>query len=161
MAESPDTDEKVESPYPRRKDMDARFLSGCLTIAVLSLIVYAMLAWPVFVFPIHLKAGLAEFGLFGALPTMVLGFVVVRRLGLEGATAFVGGSFAGAINAFLRIDMLMLGKYDETQKMARPDYPEFWAWLVPLAWCLAVLAMVLLNLPRRETLDEGARPSDR
>ncbi len=155
------TDEKVDAAYPRKPDMDSRFLSGCLTIAILSLLFYAMLAWPFFAFPAHLKSGLVQIGLFGGLPTLVLGGLLVRIKGLEAATALAGGSFAGAIFAYLRLDSLMLGKLADVRDLPPPNYPEAWAWLIPLAWCLVVAAAVLLLLPRRETQDEGTAKTSR
>lgn len=160
MPEGHGTDEKLESPYPRKRDMDSRYLTGCLTIAFLSLLFYFMLAWPFFVFPAHLRSGLLMIGLLGALPVLVLGGSLVRIVGLEAATALAGGSFAGAIFAYLRLDSLMLGKLGDVQDLPPPNYPDSWAWLLPLAWCLAVAASVLLLLPKREIQDEGgAGPS--
>jgi hypothetical protein len=82
-------------------------------------------------------------------------------MGLEAATALAGGSFAGAIFAYLRLDSLMLGKLGRVEGLPAPDFPESWAWLLPLAWCLAVAAAILILLPRRETQDEAARPASR
>jgi hypothetical protein len=141
--------------------MDTRFLAGCSTIAILSLTFYAMLAWPFFVFEAHLRAGLAQIALYGALPVLVAGVLATRAKGLEGATALVGGSIAGAIFAYLRLDALTLGKLGDLQELPPPDWPDSWAWLIPLAWCLAVAATALLALPKRETQDEGAPGSDR
>ncbi len=161
MADGHKTDEKIETPYPRKRDMDSRFLTGCFTIAILSIVFYAMLAWPFFAFQAHLKSGLVQIGLFGALPTLVLGGTLIRRLGLEAATALAGGSFAGAIFAYLRLDSLMLGKLADVQDLPPPDYPEAWAWLIPVGWCLVVAATVLLLLPRRETQDEAQPKTSR
>lgn len=161
MADGRNTDEKLGTPYPRRRDMDTRFLSGCSTIAVLSLAFYAMQAWPFFSFPAHERAGLVKVGLYGALPVLLAGIAAVRLKGLEGATALVGGSMAGAIFAYLRLDALTLGKLGDLQELPPPDWPDSWAWLIPIAWCLTAAAVALLALPKRETQDEGAPGSDR
>lgn len=161
MADGQETDEKVESPYPRVKSMDSRFLSGCMTIAVLSIVFYGMLAWPFFAFPVHLRAGMIQVGLYGALPAFLLGALVLRRIGLEGATSFAGGSFAGAVFAYLRLDSLQLGKLADVRNLPPPDYPGHWAWMLPVAWCLVVTATILIVLPRRETQDEGGPKTNR
>ncbi len=161
MGDGHNTDEKIETPYPRKRDMDSRFLAGCFSIAFLSILYYAMLAWPFFAFQAHLKSGLVQIGLYGALPTLALGGALVRRMGLEAATALAGGSFAGGIFAYLRLDSLMLGKLGDVRDLPPPDYPEPWAWLIPVAWCMAVLAVIFLLLPKRETQDEAQAKTSR
>jgi hypothetical protein len=161
MADGDRTDEKLESAVPKKMDMDTRFFAGCITIAVGSLVFYALLVWPFFAFPVHLRSGLVQLGLFGALPAFALGVLSVRKLGLEGATAFIGGSLAGSVNAYLRIDSLMLGKLEATPNLPAPDYPESWAWLLPLAWALLAVATALILLPRHETGVESRGPDDR
>jgi hypothetical protein len=141
--------------------MDSRFLAGCLTIALLSLMFWAMLVWPFFAFPVHLKAGLLQALYFGGLPSMAVGALLVRKMGLEAATAFAGGSFAGGVFVYLHLANLSLGKYGDTQELPAPDYPDSWAWLVPIAWCLAVAAAVFILLPKRETEDEVGAGTDR
>ncbi len=161
MADGHKTDEKIETPYPRKRDMDTRFLTGCFTIALLSIVFYTMLAWPFFAFQASLKSGLVQIGLFGALPTLALGGGLVRRIGLEAATALAGGSFAAAIFAYLHLNSLMLGKLADVKDVPPPNYPDSWAWLIPIAWCLVVAATVLILLPRRETEDEAQPKSSR
>ncbi|HXH59828.1 MAG TPA: hypothetical protein VNI20_00565 [Fimbriimonadaceae bacterium] len=155
------TDERLEKKAPRKADMDSRFLAGCLTIALFSIGFYILAIWPFFEFPAHLRSGLLSVGLFGALPTLLVGVAAVRKFGLEGATALVGGSLAAAVFAYLRMDSMMLGKYDTNGQLPAPDYPDSWAWIVPLGWCLTVVAIVLFSLPKRELRDEGSNPTDR
>jgi hypothetical protein len=161
MPEDGSTDERLDAPSVRKRDMDARFLAGCTTIAVLSLVVYGLHAAPFFFIGASTKQGLALIALYGALPVLGLGTVAVRRLGLEGATGLIGGSVAGAIFAYLRLSALAVGHLAPSPELPEPDYPAHWAWMLPLAWVLAITALALIALPRRETQDQGGPPASR
>ena len=155
------TDEKLDAPAKRRPDMDTALLTGCLTVAAISIAVYALVAWPFFVYPMHTRAGLVSGALFGFAPAAALGVLVVRRLGLSGATGFAGGAFASGLFVYLQLSNLMLGKVGEVEDLPAPNYPEHWAWLLPLIWCLLVVAITLVLLPRREFEDEVGGGSSR
>lgn len=161
MSDGLHTDEKLGAAPKKRKDMDARFLAGCMTIAVLSLGFWALTSWPFFVLPVHLKAGLGQALLVGALPTLAIGSLLVRKIGLEAATALVGGTLASGVFMYLHLGNLMLGGLSSDPNVPKPDYPDAWAWLVPLGWCLVACAAALLLLPKRETQDEAGPGSSR
>lgn len=153
------TDERIESAAKKKPDMDSRFLAGCLTIALLSLGFWLLASWPFFVFPVHTKAGLLQTFWFGALPTLVVGGVLIRIKGLEAATALVGGALAAGVFVYLHLGNVSLGQFADSQDLPPPDYPASWVWLLPLAWCFAVGSTVFLLLPKKETEDEaGPRP---
>lgn len=155
------TDERLEAPVKQKRDMDSRFLAGCLTIAFLSLVFWILTAWPFFVFPVHLKSGLLNAFVFGPLPALVLGVVLVRIRGLEAATALAGGGLAAGVFAYLHLGNLSLGRFADTSDLPPPDYPTLWVWLLPLAWCFAIDSVIFLALPRREVQDEAPARSDR
>ena len=161
MPEDGQSDERIDSPYPRKRDMDARFLAGCTTIAIISLATYATIAWPFFAFQAHSREGLVQIGLAGAAPVLIVGTFLIRKLGLEAAVALVGGSIAGGIFAFLQLRGIALGHIASTQDLPEPDYPAAWVWGLPLAWVLVVAALALFTLPRRETQDQAEPPASR
>ena len=162
MAHEPlKTDEKLDGSAKRRPDMDTALLTGCLTVAVISIAVYGLVAWPFFVYQMHTRIGLVSAGLFGFAPAAVLGALTVRKLGLTGGTGFAGGAFASGLFVYLQLSNLMLGKVGDVEDLPSPDYPEEWAWLLPLIWCLLVVAIVLVLLPRREFEDEVGGGSNR
>ena len=155
MAHEPiKTDEKLDAPAKKRPDMDTALLTGCLTVAVISLVVYGLVAWPFFVYQMHTRAGLISGALYGMAPAAVFGALTVRRLGLTGGTGFAGGAFASGLFIYLQLSNLMLGKVGDVEDLPPPDYPEHWTWLLPLIWCLLALALVLLLLSKREFEDE-------
>jgi hypothetical protein len=82
-------------------------------------------------------------------------------MGLEAGTAFIGGSLAAGVFAFLHLGNLSLGAYADVEGMPAPDYPSSWVWLIPLAWCFAVGSVVFLLLPKRETEDEARTRASR
>ena len=162
MAHEPlKTDEKLDAPAKRRPDMDTALLTGCLTVAVISIAVYGLVAWPFFVYQMHTRTGLVSGALFGIAPAAVLGALTVRKLGLTGGTGFAGGAFASGLFVYLQLSNLMLGKVGDVEDLPPPDYPEYWAWLLPLIWCLLAVAIVLVLLPRREFEDEVGGGSSR
>ena len=116
------TDERLEAPVKQKRDMDSRFLAGCLTIAFLSLVFWILTAWPFFVFPVHLKSGLLNAFVFGPLPALVLGVVLVRIRGLEAATALAGGGLAAGVFAYLHLGNLALPRREvQDEAPARSD----------------------------------------
>ena len=154
MAHDPlNTDEMTGERAKRRPDMDTAFLTGCLTIAILSIIVYIVTIWPFFVMEANTREQLVNIFLLGGLPALILGLIAVRVLGLSGATGFVGGVFASSVYIFLQIDMLALGNLKPTEELPGTDYPEAWAWLVPLLWSLVSVTLTLLLLKRSEYED--------
>lgn len=162
MSDGLNTDEQVDATkVAKRKDMDSRFLAGCMTIALMSLAVWFLTCWPFFALPVHQKSALGQAFLLGPVPALLIGLVLVRKVGLEAATALLGGSFAAGVFMYLHLGNLMLGKYAADANVPVPDYSDSWAWLVPLGWCLAVASAAFLVLPRRETQDEAGPGSSR
>ena len=62
---------------------------------------------------------------------------------------------------YLQLSNLMLGKIGDVEDLPPPEYPEFWAWVLPLIWCLIAVVIVLVLLPRRELEDEVGGGSKR
>ena len=155
------TDEKLDEPAKKRPDMDSALLSGCLTVAAISIAVYGLVAWPFFVYEMHTRAGLVSAGLFGFLPAVIVGGIAVNRLGLTGGTGFAGGAVASGLFVYLQLNNLALGSLGNVEDLPPPDYPELWIWLLPLIWCLLTVAIVLVLLPKRELEDEVGGGSNR
>lgn len=155
------TDVRKPSAGKGRGDMDSRFFVGCTTIAVASVGFFVLQAWPFFVFHPDSRANLAWIGLTGALPTIVLGGIFVRKLGLEGGTALIGGTVSGSVFAFLSIDSYGLGRFAQSEVLVAPDFPALWAWLIPVSWALSVTAVTLFLLPQPKAGDEVRPESDR
>lgn len=141
--------------------MDARFFVGCTTITVLSVAFFVLEAWPFFIFRTSSVAGLRSIALAGCLPALLLGAIVVRKFSLEGATAFIGGTVSASVFAFLRMDMLELGRFGQIEALAAPDYPSFWVWLLPTIWALLVTSVTLFLLPQAASRDEVSPSDDR
>ena len=155
------SDEVQVAPIAKKRDMDACFFVGCTTIAVFSVVFFVLEAWPFFVFRTSSISGLWTIALTGCLPSLLVGAVVVRKFSLEGATAFIGGTVSASVFAFLRMDMLELGRFGQMDALAVPDYPAFWVWLMPAAWALLVTSLALFLLPQAASRDEVSPQGDR
>lgn len=155
------TDEKKPGGAPRKHDMDARFFAGCLTISVLSIALFFLQAWPFFVFEAATIEGLSKIALAGCLPTLVIGALIVRKFDLEGGTALIGGTVSAAVFAFLRMDMVGLGRFGTSESLIEPDYPGFWVWMMPALWGLLVTGAVLAMLRPDSKGDKGTSRADR
>ena len=134
-------------------------MSGCATIVLGSLITYGLVIWPFFVFPEYTVVGLALTMATGAGAATLFGLFCTRKFGLAGASGFIGGAMASAIFIYLRLQQTVAvrGHHDYLQ----PEYPDRWAWLTPLAWFLAAVAVALLFLPKEQEEYLVAKPIDR
>lgn len=155
------TDEKLDKPAKRKPDMDSTFLVGCMTVSVLSLLVWGLAIWPFFVFDMHLRQGLVSAAMAGFVPSLAVGAISVIKGGMTGATGFAGGAFAAGLFAYLQLENLMLGKFGNVEDLPPPDYPDFWTWLLPLIWCLLVSFLILIFMPKGEFEDEVGKGSNR
>lgn len=148
-----DTDEPIVGPPPKKADFESSLMQGCSTIGVASVVTYVLAVWPWLAFPEYRLDGLFAIGLAGCLPATVFGVIVSRRFRLAGASGFFGGGMASAVFMYLRLGQTMLGRVSE--RLPAPEYPERWAWLLPLCWFLWVGAAAALALPRQHEGNEG------
>lgn len=155
------TDEVQPGSSPKRHDMDGRFFAGCLTISALSIALFFLQAWPFFVFQAATKSGLTGIALAGCLPTLVIGALIVRKFDLEGGTALVGGTVSASVFAFLRMDMVDLGRFAGSTSITEPDYPAFWVWALPAGWAFLVTGLVMLSVKSGSSGDKGTDQPDR
>ncbi|MCW5936611.1 MAG: hypothetical protein KIT11_04815 [Fimbriimonadaceae bacterium] len=143
----------MTEPAKKMADFEGSLMKGCSTIGLGSFITYGLTVWPWLTFPEYKVQGLLEIALAGCLPAVVFGIIATRKFGLAGASGFFGGGMASAVFMYLRLQSTMLGRFSE--RLPAPEYPERWAWIVPLAWFLAVAAIAALFLPARH---EGNDP---
>ena len=126
------TDEELSQAPPKNKEFEAQLMSGCSTIGVVSVITYFMTIWPFAVYPEYSIVGLLKIIGFGILPASILGAIAARRFALAGASGFFGGAMAAAVFIHLRLQQTMLGNY--ARDIPKPDYPESFAFMLPLLW---------------------------
>lgn len=141
-----ETDEKLAEPVKRKSDLEASLMAGCSTIVAASFITYGLVIWPFFVFPEYTLKGLAMIALTGPGAATVFGIFLCRRMGISGASGFLGGSTTSAVFIYLRMQQTMLAV--GSQDLPQPEYPVRWATLAPLAWFVASIFVALLFLPR-------------
>lgn len=143
------TDERLETPVKRERDMDSAMLLGCSGFVTESLLSYALAVWPWFVVDaMHQIPKLALAMALGGIPALVVGAIGCRKFGLPAACGFVGGGLSTAIFMYLRLQQVVAvrGNYQFPQ----PEYPNLWVWLVPGAWLMVVVLAVAVLLPRSE-----------
>lgn len=151
------TDEQVPNAKRKARDMDALMLAGCTGFVGTSFVAYALVVWPFFLFQdserlrsLGICAGL------GMIPSLIVGAIATRRMGLSGACGFVGGSMATAIFLFLRLQGVFIGA--RARQAPEADYPSQFVYLVPLGWILLALLTATLLMPRGE-FDVEQNPS--
>ncbi len=143
------TDERLETPISKPRDLDTQMMFGCTGFVLTSIVAFLLSVWPFIVFTnIERLSTLAECALFGLFPATVLGAVATRRWGLAGACGFVGNALAFDVFLYLRFQEIALGA--EARRIPIPDYPMSLGLLAPLAWLLFVLLVSLALLPKAE-----------
>lgn len=154
------TDEKIEGPPPKERDMDSQMLFGCSAFVAMSLMSYFLAVWPFFVLPdTHLLLGLAVSCAAGMVPALAFGAFGTRKFGLAGMCGHLGGAMATAVFLFLRLEQMMLG--NTVQQLPRPEYPSSWVWMVPTVYVLAALLLGIVLLPKGQIGDEPNAPPSR
>lgn len=148
------TDEPIEGPPAKTRDMDTQMLFGCTAFVIAALITYLLVLWPFFVFPESylLSQLLLALGL-GCVPATLFGIYACRRSGLPGGSGFVGGALTTSIFLYLRLDQMMLGL--EVREAPKPEFPHSWTWIVPLVWLLIAVVATGLSLPKGLLPGEG------
>lgn len=148
------TDERLEAPAKRERDMDTVMLFGCSGFLVEAVASYGLTVWPWFVVPqMHQIGGLALAFALGAVPAIATGVMATRKFGLPGACGFAGGALASAIFMFLRLQQLVALRGN--LQFPQPEYPNLWVWLVPGAFLLLVALVIAIFIPRGELSVEG------
>jgi len=142
------TDEQIENPVKKPRDMDAAMLFGCSGFVVTSLVGWCLSVWPFLVLPHTEKlANLGTASAVGLIPASVLGVIATRKFGLAGACGFVGSALSTGIFLYLRLDQMFLGAL--ARQGPTPEYPRMMVYLVPCAWILASAILSLVFLPKQ------------
>jgi hypothetical protein len=143
------TDEKLETPVPRTRDMDAVLLAGCTGFVLTSIGSFLLSAWPFFAMPDLLSlASLTRTCLIGLVPAAIVGLLATRRFGLPGACGFFAGSMATAIFFILRLQQVFL--LGQTRDDLLPAYPMALVYVIALAWLVGSALLALIAMPRGE-----------
>jgi hypothetical protein len=134
------TDEpKAPGQEKREKEFEGQILKGSMIIGVTSVVVFILCGWPFLVIEEYRVSGLFQWAWTGALPALIVGSVAAFKFKLAGASGFAGGALASAVFIFLRMDSNLLRNF--VADVAKPDYPDNWKYLIPLAW--VVLSLVI------------------
>lgn len=143
------TDEKLDKPVPKERDMDTVMLFGCGAFVAGAITTYLLSIWPFFAWPeVHrLRVLILGIGA-GLVPALIVSAIVTRRFGLPGACGVVGGALTTAIFLYLRLQQAFIAA--AAKQDTRPDYPPLLQGLVPLAWVLSVALVAVLLLPKGE-----------
>ncbi|AIE84269.1 hypothetical protein [Fimbriimonas ginsengisoli] len=147
-----DTDEKLERPATRVRDMDDQMLFGCSGFLVASLGGYALSVWPFFVFPDTQRLSVLAISLgVGLIPAAILTVFASIKFGMAGACGGVGGAIATAMFLYLRLNQIFLAWM--ARRIPEPEYPASMQGLIPIAWILAVLLIGMAATPRETSPD--------
>jgi hypothetical protein len=141
------TDEKIDKPIPRERDMDSLMLAGCTVFVAVSIFAYLLAVWPHFLFPetYQLRA-LALTAALGMAPALLFGAYCARRFGLAAACGFVSGALAFGVFLYLRLnEAVVIGGLPSAPE---PEYPAVWQWLAPTAWVLTAAGIALVFTPK-------------
>lgn len=156
---TPDSPIPAGSPRAKKpRDMDTLMLFGCTGFVATSVGTYLLTIWPYMVFlnisemrMLMLGAGL------GMAPALIAGAIVCRKFGLPGAAGLLGGAMASGVFLYLRLRQALM--FRGVPEAPQPEYPDAFAWMVPVGWVVATLIVILLFIPRDEvTVDGNSRP---
>lgn len=148
------TDEKLDRPEKTAQDMDAQMLFGCSGFLIAAVAGYLVSIWPFVAFQqTEQLRWLIVCMIVGPGPAAVIGGFSTRRFGLGGASGFVGGALCTGIFIFLRIQFSFTSYLAE--QAPRPEYPEVFQYLVPLAYILGCLLLAVSLLPKDELSGEN------
>jgi hypothetical protein len=143
------TDEKLTAKTKPAKDMDDAMLAGCTGFVVTSLLSYALVVWPFFVFTESERGQvLALCAALGMIPSVILGIVAARKFGLAGGFGYLGGAMAVAVFLYLRIQQSFLAAM--AKQAPAPDYPDVLNLLVPTGWIIQALIVLVVFVPKGE-----------
>lgn len=143
------TDETLDKPVPKERDMDTVMLFGCGAFVAGAVTIYLLSIWPFFVWPdVHRLRTLALCIAAGLAPALIVAAISTRRFGLPGACGAIGGALTTAIFLYLRLQQAFIASAAKQDKP--PDYPALLQGLVPLVWVLTVALVAVLLLPKGE-----------
>ena len=144
-----ETDEKITQPSAPAKDMDSLMLAGCTGFVGSSMTGYVLAVWPFFLFAetrFASQLGLAL--LCGIVPALIFAGYVTRKFGLPAACGSLGGGMATSVFIYLRLNQIMLA--NGVPQAEKPNYPEAWSWIIPLATLLLTIGVLAVLLPKGE-----------
>ncbi|OJU64086.1 MAG: hypothetical protein BGO01_18290 [Armatimonadetes bacterium 55-13] len=137
------TDEKLEAPVKKERDMDTQMILGCSGFATIAFFVYFLAVWPFLVWlEIHRLIVFAGDFAAGFGVAAVCGAIVCRKVGLAGAAGFMGGVFTASIFLYLRIEQAFVGAV--ARQVPEPEYPRTLQFVAPLATILFSLLICLV-----------------
>ena len=143
------TDEKLEGPIKRERDMDTHMLFGCGAFVFASIMCYSLIIWPFFVIrDVYLLKNLGTASLIAIVPSALLAGIMTRRSGLAGACGFVGGAICGSVFLYLRLSHLFLSS--RLQQSPTPEFPEAVTFMIPTGLVVLFLIEAVILLPKSE-----------
>ncbi len=143
------TDEKFDGHIEKKPDFDSQMLFGCGAFLITSVFGYLMVVWPFFIFPTIEK--LQTLGLdlgLGLVPWCIFLILMMRKGGLAAGCGGLGGSLSTAVFLYLRLQQPFISW--RLQQIDKPEYPEAFIWLVPLAIPMLSIVLALFFLKKEE-----------
>lgn len=140
------------------RSFEAKIARGFGAFVIVAIGCNALSMIPFFVrYDVYRLGSLAQALAMGLIPAAALGIWATRREGLPAAMAFFAWSLDFVLFLQVRVEELFLAA--AARRNPDPDYPRAFGWLIPLAWCVAVAAMAIASLPKREFAEkEDAAP---
>jgi hypothetical protein len=149
------TDEKLDKPAKKVGDYEGHLMSGCMAVGLTAFFIYALSAWPWFVFPDHRVSGIKNICLYGGVPALIFAMVSTIRNGTSGLSGSMGGAMIAAIFIWLRMQEISVGITNNPDRL-QAEYPVRWAWMIPLAWFAAIILVAVFSFLFRR--DKGEPP---
>ncbi len=143
------TDEKLDTPVPRAKDIDSQLLTGCTGFVLASIGSYFLSIWPFFTSAdAYRSQALLTACLMAFVPSTLYGALLTRKFGLPGACGFFAGAMATSIFLVLRLQQLFMAAQVRVEHT--PDYPSFLPLILAGAWVVWCALVGLLLMPKGE-----------
>src|SRR5688572_7912858 len=121
------TDEKLEGPVQKKRDYEGYLMAGCMAVGLTAVIIYALSAWPWFVFEDHRVSGIRDICLFGGVPALLCAMISTWRFGTAGLSGSFGGAMIAGIFIWLRLQEVSVGINNPDRLQV--EYPTRWTWM--------------------------------
>lgn len=145
---------KGDHEATRAQTLESELFSGCMTLGVASIMVFAAGMLPAFLgFPVTEVRGLGTCMVLGVVGVGVIALGLRRLRPTLLTPSIIGGGIASAAFYYMRMNQLVATTYMPTENP--PEWPPAWQFFVPMGWLLVHVGLALVAAPSPEDENTG------